>query len=161
MHAALKVAAEIEDPDALVVVIMPDGGRSYLSKIFSDSWMRQYGFLERDTNLAVGEVLARKAQAGEMPPLVSVETHFRVRDAIARLHEHRVSQLPVVSAHDRATVVGAISERGLLGHAAEDAMLLEAEIVRGHGAAVARGLDARIRSGTRSSCWSATSRRCS
>jgi cystathionine beta-synthase len=129
VHAALKVAAEVEDPEALMVVVVPDGGRSYLSKVFSDSWMRQYGFLERDTSLVVGDVLARKAEAGEMPPLVSVETHSRVRDAVALLHEHRVSQLPVVSAHDRSTVVGAISERGLLKHATEDPRLLEAEIV--------------------------------
>jgi cystathionine beta-synthase len=129
VHAALKVAAEVEDPEALIVVIVPDGGRSYLSKVFSDSWMRQYGFLERDTSLVVGDVLARKTEAGEMPPLVSVETHSRVRDAVALLHEHRVSQLPVVSAHDRSTVVGAISERGLLKHATEDPRLLEAEIV--------------------------------
>jgi cystathionine beta-synthase len=129
VHAALSVAAEVDDPEALIVVIVPDGGRSYLTKIFSDSWMRQYGFLERDTRLVVGDVLARKADAREMPPLVSVETHFRVRDAVALLHEHRVSQLPVVSAHDRATVVGSISERGLLKHATEDPILLEAEIV--------------------------------
>jgi cystathionine beta-synthase len=129
VHAALALAAEIDDPDALIVIIVPDGGRSYLSKIYSDSWMRQYGFLERDTRLVVGDVLARKTDAREMPPLVSVETHFRVRDAVALLHEHRVSQLPVVSAHDRATVVGSISERGLLKHATEDPMLLEAEIV--------------------------------
>ncbi len=129
VHAALEFAAEIEDPGALVVVIIPDGGRSYLSKIFSDSWMRQYGFLERDARLLVGDLLARKVKAGEIPPLVSVETHFRVRDAVARLHEHGVSQLPVVSAHDRATVVGAISERGLLKRATEDPRLLEAEIV--------------------------------
>ncbi len=129
VHAALRVAAETEDPTALFVVIVPDGGRSYLSKIFSDSWMRQYGFLERDANLVVSDVLARKADAREIPPLVSVETHFRVRDAVALLHEHRVSQLPVVSAHDRATVVGSISERGLLKHATEDPSLLEAEIV--------------------------------
>src|SRR5438105_6338181 len=120
VHAALKLAAEVEDPDALLVVIVPDGGRSYLSKVLSDSWMRQYGFLERDTSLVVGDVLARKTEAREIPPLVSVETHSRVRDAVALLHEHRVSQLPVVSARDRSTVVGAISERGLLKHATED-----------------------------------------
>ena len=60
--------------------------------------MRQYGFLERTADLTVGDVLRRKADAGEIPPLVTVETHARVRDAIALLHEHRVSQLPVVSA---------------------------------------------------------------
>jgi cystathionine beta-synthase len=129
LHAALALGAEIDDPDAFIVVILPDGGRSYLSKIFSDGWMRQYGFLERDTKLRVGDVLARKREAGEIPPLVTVQTHFRVRDAVALLHEHRVSQLPVVSAHDPATVVGAIGERGLLKHAAEDPSLLDAEIV--------------------------------
>src|SRR6188472_1472049 len=47
MHAALDVAESITDPNALVVVILPDGGRGYLSKIFSDEWMSQYGFLDR------------------------------------------------------------------------------------------------------------------
>src|ERR1700722_12731284 len=100
LHAALEVAAGVEDPEALIVVILPDGGRSYLSKIYSDAWMRQYGFLERGTPLAVGDVLRRKSDAGEIPSLVAVETHQRVRDAIALLHEHRVSQLPVLSAND-------------------------------------------------------------
>ncbi len=130
LHAALQLAAECKDqPDALIVVILPDGGRSYLSKIYSDAWMRQYGFLERDSKLVVGDVLARKRDAGEIPSLVTVQSHFRVRDAVALLHQHRVSQLPVVSAHDPATVVGAIGERGLLKHAAEDPSLLDAEIV--------------------------------
>jgi cystathionine beta-synthase len=129
LDAALQVAAELEDPDALIVVILPDGGRSYLSKIYSDAWMRQYGFLDRDSKLLVGDVLARKREAGEIPPLVTVQTHFKVRDAVALLHEHRVSQLPVVSAHDPATVVGAIGERGLLKRAAENPAILDAEIV--------------------------------
>ncbi len=129
VHAALQVAAQVEDPDAMIVVILPDGGRSYLSKIYSDGWMRQYGFLEQDRELVVGEVLRRKRDAGEVPSLVTVETHQRVRDAISRLHEHRVSQLPVVSPHDPKTVVGAISERGLLKRAAEDPSHLEAEIL--------------------------------
>jgi cystathionine beta-synthase len=128
LHAALQIAAEIEDPEAMVVVILPDGGRSYLSKIFSDAWMRQYGFLERDANLTVGDVLRRKSEAGEFPTLVTVQPHFKVREAVSLLHEHRVSQLPVVSAHDPGAVVGAIGERGLLKHAAQDPALLDAEI---------------------------------
>jgi cystathionine beta-synthase len=128
VHAALEVAKGIDDPDAMVVVVLPDGGRSYLSKVFNDAWMRQYGFIERQTELTVGDVLRRKSDAGEIPPLVTVETHSRVRDAIALLHEHRVSQLPVVSPHDPHTVVGSIGERGLLRHAAQDAELLGAEI---------------------------------
>jgi cystathionine beta-synthase len=129
LHAALEVAAEVDDPEALIVVIIPDGGRSYLSKIYSDGWMRQYGFLERGADLTVGDVLRRKREAGEIPSLVTVEPHFRVREAVALLHEHRVSQLPVVSAHDPTTIVGAIGERGLLRHAAADPALLDAEIV--------------------------------
>jgi cystathionine beta-synthase len=129
LHAALEVAAEVDDLQALIVVIIPDGGRSYLSKIYSDAWMRQYGFFERGVDLTVGDVLRRKRAAGEIPSLVTVEPHFRVRDAVALLHEHRVSQLPVVSAHDPATIVGAIGERGLLRHAAEDPTLLDAQIV--------------------------------
>ena len=73
--------------------------------------------------------MRRKRDAGEIPSLVTVQTHYRVRDAVALLHEHRVSQLPVVSAHDPATVVGAIGERGLLKRAAQDPALLDAEIV--------------------------------
>jgi cystathionine beta-synthase len=129
LHAALEVAQGVDDPTALMVVILPDSGRSYLSKIYSDTWMRQYGFIERGAELTVGDVLRRKNDAREIPSLVAVDTHHRVRDAIALLHEHRVSQLPVVSAHDAGTVVGAIGERGLLKHAVEDPSLLDAEIV--------------------------------
>jgi cystathionine beta-synthase len=127
--AAVQVARQIDDPAAMVAVILPDGGRSYLSKVFNDAWMRQYGFLERDAELTVADVLRRKQAEGEIPPLLTVETHAKVRDAVALFHEHRVSQLPVVSAHDPHTVVGSVSERGLLRHAMDDAALLGAEIV--------------------------------
>jgi cystathionine beta-synthase len=129
VYAAYQVAREIDDPAAMVAVILPDGGRSYLSKVFNDAWMRQYGFLERDTELTVGDVLHRKHDEGEIPPLLTVATHAKVRDAVALLHEHRVSQLPVVSDHDAQTVVGSVSERGLLRHAMDDAALLGADII--------------------------------
>jgi len=129
LWAALEVAREIDDPEAMVAVILPDGGRSYLSKVFNDAWMTQHGFLERTGEQTVAEVLRRKHAGGEIPPLVTVETHSKVSDAVALLHEHRVSQLPVVSGHDPNTVVGSIGERGLLGHAVRDPGLLSAEIV--------------------------------
>jgi cystathionine beta-synthase len=128
-HAALAVAREIEDPDAIVVVILPDGGRAYLSKVFNDAWMQQHGMLERTGDRTVGDVLRAKHGAGEIPPLVTVQTHQKVRDAIALLHEHRVSQLPVVSATQADALVGSIGERGLLAHAAADPRLMETEIV--------------------------------
>ncbi len=129
VHAALEVARDLQDPAAMVAVILPDGGRSYLSKVYNDAWMRQYGFLPREPELTVGGVLRRKHAEGEVPPLLTVETHAKVRDAIALMHDHRVSQLPVVSAHDPQTVAGAVSERGLLRHASDDPALLDAEIV--------------------------------
>jgi cystathionine beta-synthase len=128
LYAAYQVARELDDPAAMVAVILPDGGRSYLSKIFNDAWMRQYGFLARDEELRVGDVLRRKHDEGEIPPLLTVESHAHVRDAVALLHEHRVSQLPVVSSHDPHTVVGSVSERGLLRHAMDDPALLGAQI---------------------------------
>ena len=129
LYAAYQVAREVDDPSAMVVVILPDGGRSYLSKIFNDAWMRQYGFLPRDEQATVGDVLRRKHLEGEIPPLLTVESHAQVRTAVALLHEHSVSQLPVVSAHDPQTVVGSVSERGLLRHAMDDPALLAAQIV--------------------------------
>jgi cystathionine beta-synthase len=129
LHAAVEVAREVDDSSAMIAVILPDTGRSYLSKVFNDGWMRQYGFLERDTELTVGDVLRRKHAEGEIPDLLTVETHARVRDAVSLLHKHGVSQLPVVSAQDPQTVVGSVSERGLLRHAMDDPALLGAEIV--------------------------------
>ncbi len=130
LWAALEAAREIDDPNALIVVVLPDGGRSYLSKIFNDAWMTQYGFLERVGDLAVGDVLRRKADgASELPSLVTVQTHQKVRDAVALLHEHGVSQLPVVSASDPGVVVGSVGERGLLARAVDEPTLLGAEIV--------------------------------
>ena len=128
LHAALEVCAGIDDPAAMVVVILPDGGRSYLSKVFSDAWMTEYGFLERAAGDCVGDVLLRKHD-DTLPALVSVRSDQAVREAVALLHAHRVSQLPVVSAHDANTVVGSIGERGVLRHAVADAEVLGAPVV--------------------------------
>jgi cystathionine beta-synthase len=129
LHAALEVARELDDALATIVVILPDGGRSYLSKLYSDAWMSQHGFLDRAPELSVSDVLRQKHAGAEVPPLVTVETRQRVKEAVALLHEHRVSQLPVVSAHDPHTIVGSIGERGLLKHAVGDPARLNAEVV--------------------------------
>ena len=128
MHAALEVARGITDESAMVAVILPDGGRGYLSKIFNDAWMDQYGFLERGEERFVGDVLRTKTEAGEIPPFVTVQTHQRVRDAVALLHEHRVSQLPVVSESDPDSIVGSVGERGLLKAAMADPQVMGADI---------------------------------
>jgi cystathionine beta-synthase len=127
MHAALEVAAGIDDPAAMVAVILPDGGRGYLSKIFNDTWMDQYGFLDR-ADQRVGDVLRTKTRAGEIPSFVVVQTDQTVRDAIALLHQHGVSQLPVVADGDPEAIVGSVGERGLLKRAVDNPGLMNVAI---------------------------------
>ncbi len=117
--AALKVA-EQAGPDSIVVVLLPDGGRGYMSKIFNDAWMSSYGFLrsrlDGSTDQSrVGDVLRRKS--GELPDLVHTHPSETVRDAIGILREYGVSQMPVVGAEPpvmAGEVAGSVSERELL-----------------------------------------------
>jgi cystathionine beta-synthase len=94
VFAALQVARELDDPDATIVVLLPDSGRQYLSKLYSDTWMLQHGMLERPEVVRVEEVLS--AKSGELPALVTVQAHEKVRQAIERLQEHGISQVPVL-----------------------------------------------------------------
>jgi cystathionine beta-synthase len=113
--AALKVAAR--DKDAVVVVLLPDGGRGYLSKIFNDEWMSDYGFLSAQTaEPLVQDVLAQRGP-GRLPELVHVHPDETVGAAIALLREYDVSQLPVVKEEPpvmAAEVIGSVVERDLL-----------------------------------------------
>ncbi|WP_405141789.1 cystathionine beta-synthase [Sphaerisporangium sp. NBC_01403] len=113
--AALKVAAEA-GPDAIVVVLLPDGGRGYLSKIFNDDWMADYGFLTSSSDEGlVGDVLGRKSPG--LPEFVHTHPHESVSTAIAIMREYSVSQLPVMKEEPpvmAAEVVGSIVERDLL-----------------------------------------------
>lgn len=113
--AALEVA-ERAGPDDVVVVLLPDGGRGYLTKVFNDSWMASYGFLSPDhSGGSVGDVLRRKD--GTIPELVHVHPNETVAEAVAILREFGVSQMPVVNAEPpvmAAEVAGAVNERDLL-----------------------------------------------
>ena len=113
--AALRVAAR-SGPDDVVVVLLPDGGRGYLSKVFNDEWLASYGFLTtRDEGTTVGDVLRRKS--GDMPALVHTHPNETMAQAIAILREYNVSQMPVVRAEPpivAAEVAGAVMERDLL-----------------------------------------------
>jgi cystathionine beta-synthase len=112
--AALRVAEQC-GPDDVVVVLLPDGGRGYLSKIFNDRWMASYGFLRADGKATVGDVLRRKG--GELPALVHTHPSETLRDAIEILREYNVSQMPVVKAEPpvlMGEVAGSVSERELL-----------------------------------------------
>ncbi|HLT60572.1 MAG TPA: cystathionine beta-synthase [Microlunatus sp.] len=114
--AALRLAADLDDPDAVIVVLLPDSGRGYLTKVFSDEWLTRYGFAPRpETGRVVGDVLREKS--GDLPSLVHTHPGETVAEAVAILREYGVSQMPVVRAEPpvmAAEVVGSVSERGLL-----------------------------------------------
>ena len=109
--AAVQVARELDDPEAMVATVIPDGGRPYVSKVFNDAWMREHGYLPDQGTPTVGDVLAAKGGEG---PLLTVGSHDVVQRALELMREHGVSQVPVVSDEDERAIVGTVSERSLL-----------------------------------------------
>jgi cystathionine beta-synthase len=127
VFAALQVAQDL-DASKIVVVLLPDTGRQYLSKMYSDSWMLQHGMLDRLEVIHVDEVLA--AKAGGLPPLITVDAHAKVRQAVDILQEHGISQAPVVreDSTDVAQFVGSIRDRQLLDRIFRDPDALQADV---------------------------------
>ena len=113
--AAIRLAHELDDPDSVIVVLLPDGGRGYLSKVFDDRWLARYGFLGVRDERTVGDVLRGKGRT--MPDLVHTHPGETIAEAVSILREYAVSQMPVVRAEPpvmAAEVVGSVSERELL-----------------------------------------------
>ena len=113
--AALRAAKDLP-ADAVVVVLLPDGGRGYLGKIFNDGWMRSYGFSNAPTGHTVADLLQSKT--GTLPAFVYVHPNDTVRDAIETMTSSSVSQLLVLAAKPPVVmgeVVGALDERSLMG----------------------------------------------
>jgi len=127
VHAALEVAREM-DADTTIVVLLPDTGRNYLSKLYSDSWMLQYGLLDRPDVVRVEEVLASKG--GTLPAVVTVGAHDKVRQAVDLLQQHSISQAPVVreGGTEVSSFVGSIRERELLDRVFRDPDALQADV---------------------------------
>ncbi len=112
--AALDVAKRASADD-MVVVLLPDSGRGYLSKVFNDEWLASYGFGAAADGRTVGDVL--RGKTGELPPFVHAHPTETIREAIDVLREFGVSQLPVVRAEPpvmAAEIVGSVVERDLL-----------------------------------------------
>jgi len=121
---ALRAARELP-ADAVMVVLLPDGGRGYLAKIFNDAWMRSYGFSDVADGETVADVLAardsairqRQETGTPIPALVHTHPGETVLEAIGIMTEYGVSQLVVLSAEPpvmMGEVVGAVDEKGLL-----------------------------------------------
>ncbi len=103
--AALDVARKLP-ADAVIVVLLPDSGRGYLSKVFDDNWMRAHGFSGGGDPLTVRTILA--ARPNVLPGLIYARPSHTVREAIAIMAEHGVSQLPVLTA-DPPVVLGEVA----------------------------------------------------
>ncbi len=120
LHAAIQVAGELP-PDRTVLVILPDGGRPYLSKVFNDEWLREHGMLERPAPTAtVAQLLrAKQLEEPEIPSVVSVAADQKVGEAIELLQRYGISQIPVMANGDcfpcaLDQIVGSVLERELL-----------------------------------------------
>ena len=131
MFAALEVAKTLEE-SALVVVLLPDSGKSYLSKLYNDEWMRQNGFLQRFSHLMrVGDVI--RDREGATPQIVVVSRSDTVRSAIDTMQRYGISQIPVVADGTAATladIVGSVQERTMLDRVFREPALVDATVER-------------------------------
>jgi cystathionine beta-synthase len=121
-YVGAQVAQELNDPEALVVCLLPDTGERYLSKIYSDDWMRENRLLGYET--ATIDSLLRQKPA-ETPPLISVEPASPVQKALELIEGNNVSQLPVIV---NGECVGCVSESMLMARLVENPDLIDAPV---------------------------------
>jgi len=125
VHVALHVARRLDDPNALVVAPLPDTGERYLSKLYSDEWMRENQLLDADRTTLDSVLRGKRREDGETPTIVSVTAGTTVRQALRLMSLHDVSQLPVM---DGASCVGSVSDWSLSAKSLEDTKLLDATV---------------------------------
>ena len=132
VFAALQIAARL-GPDAQVLAMLPDSGRSYLSKYVDDKWMLEHGFLQRGAPApSVAELLrAKGTEAPATPALVTISAHQKVGEAIDLMQRYSISQLPVVRDGELATladVIGSLHDRDLLDRMFKNADALHEDV---------------------------------
>ena len=110
LAGAIKYCRKLSS-DRLPVVILPDSGSRYLSKFFDDKWMREFGFLSMEFGeTTLGDLLIAKPDKS----LFTASLGDPMRNVVAVMHEHGISQMPVVGAD--GTLVGLLEEVDLLNH---------------------------------------------
>ena len=115
---ALELARRL-GPDAQILTIMPDSGRSYMSKFYDDNWMLEHGFVERMAPLPTVDALLRskRVEEADVPALITISAHQKVGEAIDTMQQYGISQLPVVrdgQVDSLADVIGSLQDRDLL-----------------------------------------------
>jgi cystathionine beta-synthase len=116
--AALAIADRF-GPEARILTMIPDSGRSYMSKFYDDNWMLEHGFVERRIPPpTVSELLrSKRMEETEVPALVTIAAHQKVGEAIDVMQRYSISQLPVVrdgELSSLADVIGSLQDRDLL-----------------------------------------------
>jgi cystathionine beta-synthase len=113
---ALEVAKRL-GPEATVLALIPDSGRSYMSKFYDDHWMLEHGFVERRTATPTVDEVLRAKRSEAAPELITIGSHQKVGEAIDVMQRYSISQLPVVRNGEVETltdVVGSLQDRDLL-----------------------------------------------
>jgi cystathionine beta-synthase len=126
---ALEYAARL-GPESRVLTVLPDSGRSYLSKFLDDKWMLEHGFLERSVPAPLVRELLR-AKQGDTPTLVTISAHQKVAEAIDVMERYSISQLPVVrdgEVSSLADVIGSLQDRALLDRVFKNADALHEDV---------------------------------
>jgi cystathionine beta-synthase len=132
LWAAIEIGRRL-GPEARILALLPDSGRSYLSKFFDDKWMLEHGLIERTAPVpTVGELLRSKdAERVDLPALVTISAHQKVGEAIDVMQRYSISQLPVVrdgGSPTLADVIGSLQDRDLLDRVFRDADALHEDV---------------------------------
>jgi cystathionine beta-synthase len=133
VHAALEIARRF-GPEARILTMIPDSGRSYLSKFYDDNWMLEHGFVERRAPLPTVQDLLRSKSVEEakVPDLVTISSHQKVGEAIDVMQRYSISQLPVVRDSELQTltdVIGSLQDRDLLDRVFKNSDALHEDVV--------------------------------
>src|SRR6059036_2547258 len=131
--AALEIAKRF-GPDAKILTMIPDSGRSYMSKFYDDNWMLEHGFVERRTAPpTVSELLrAKREEEIDVPALITIAAHQKVGEAIDVMQRYSISQLPVVrdgEVQSLADVIGSLQDRALLERVFKNPDALHEDVV--------------------------------
>src|SRR4051795_1120690 len=131
--AALELARRL-GPGKTILSMLPDSGRSYLSKFYDDNWMLEHGFVERRTTLPTVEQLlaAKRTEDQQVPDLVTISSHQKVGEAIDVMQRYSISQLPVVrdgSSDSLADFIGSLQGRDLLDRVFKNPDALHQDVV--------------------------------
>lgn len=117
----MKIADRFKEND-VIVVLLPDLGERYLSKIYNDDWMKENGFL-RPERITARYILESKGK--EVRELIAVDPVTTVRKTLELMRQKDISQIPVL---DRGKPVGSVNDSDLMAKAMEKPTFLDSPV---------------------------------